>query len=147
MWYHSVNRTGVPGGLRDMSALADYITRWLRQRGLGQNQLASRAKIRPSTLSNIMTKEGILPKPKTVKQLASAMGVDGSVLTALIGYPIAQTTDPSDRHLYLARQLDAFPWLTERLDDLMRVSDDEFRELMDYLQFRHRDRSDDQSSV
>lgn len=129
-----------------MSALSEYVNRWLKREGKGQNELAALAKIRPSTLSHLMNKKEPLPKPATVKKLAGAMGIDASVLTMLLGYPIESTTNPDGRLIELARRLAAFPWLTERIDDLMRLSGDEFQELMDYLAFRQRNRNGGQST-
>ena len=123
-----------------MSALANVIREFIRQndKGIhGQNELASVAGIRKSTLSYIMNKEDANPRPETIKKLAKAMGVEGVVLTALLGYPVQADAEPDGKYILLARQLDAFPWLVRRLDDFLKLSESRFLEAMDYLDHRH----------
>ena len=130
-----------------MSALANVIRDFIEHndKGIhGQNELADVAGIRRSTLSNIVNKENVNPRPDTIRKLARAMGVDGVVLTALLGYPVQADGDPDGRFVLLARQLDAFPWLVERLDDFLKLSERRFLEAMDYLDHRDR-RSADRS--
>lgn len=123
-----------------MSALANVIREFIddNDKGIhGQNELADAAKIRRSTLSNIMTKESTIPRPDTIKKLAAAMGVEGVVLTALLGYPVQASADPDGKYMLLARQLEAFPWLVRRLDDFLKLSEARFLEAMDYLDHRY----------
>ncbi len=139
MWYDSVHRisTSDREGSRAMSALANVIRMWLDHNGKGQNWLASKAKIRTSTLSYLMNKEDALPRPETVKKLALAMDIEGVILTELLGYPVTASDDLDGKYVELARQLEAFPWLVERLNDLLHLEESEFVEMMDYLRFRH----------
>lgn len=122
-----------------MSALANVIREFIdnNDKGIhGQNELADAAGIRRSTLSNIMTNENTIPRPDTVKKLAAAMGVEGVVLTALLGYPVQAEHDPDGKYILLARQLEAFPWLVRRFDDFLKLSEARFLEAMDYLDHR-----------
>lgn len=131
-----------------MSALANVIREFIEHndKGVsGQNELADLAKIRRSTLSYIMNKETALPRPDTIKKLAAAMGVQGVVLTALLGYPVQADGDPDGKYILMARQLEAFPWLVRRLDDFLKLSEKRFLEAMDYLDHRDR-RAADRSS-
>lgn len=124
-----------------MSALANVIREFIEHndKGIrGQNELADTAGIRRSTLSNIVNKENVNPRPETIRKLAAAMGVDGVVLTALLGYPVQAESEPDGKFVLLAHQLEAFPWLVRRLDDFLKLSERRFLEAMDYLD--HRDR-------
>lgn len=126
-----------------MSALANTIREWLKQndKGIhGQNELADEAKIRRSTLSHLMNKENALPRPTTVKKLAGAMGVEGVILTALLGYPTQASDDPDGKYVEIARQLESFPWLISRLDDLLHLDESEFREALEHFDLAHRRR-------
>ena len=119
-----------------MSALANVIREFIRNndKGIhGQNELADAAGIRKSTLSYIMNKEDALPRPDTIKKLATAMGVEGVVLTALLGYPVQAGGGPDAKYVAMARQLEAFPWLVLRFDDFVKLSEKRFLDVMDYL--------------
>lgn len=130
-----------------MSRLANFIRERMAARGWSQGQLAAKAAIRDSTLSNILNKDGVIPRPDTVKALAEALEVDPPLLTALLGYPIDSSSDPGARYVRLAREIEALPWVAERIDDLLRLSPERFQELMDYLDFRrHRRQSGDRSN-
>lgn len=139
MWYHATNRRALD---RDngVSRLANFLRERMAARGWNQGQLAAKAEIRESTLSNILNKEGVIPRPDTVKALAKALEIDPPFLTALLDYPIDSSSNPNSRYVRLARELEASPWLAERIDDLLHLSPEEFRELMDYLDFRRRRR-------
>lgn len=131
-----------------MSALANVIREFIEKndKGVhGQNELADLAGIKRSTLSNIVTKAGVNPRPATIKKLAGAMGIEGVVLTALLGYPVQADSEPDGKYVILAHQLQAFPWLVRRLDDFLHLDEAEFQEAMDHLEFRRR-RNADRSS-
>lgn len=122
-----------------MSALANVIQEFLKDndKGIhGQNELADRVGIRRSTMSSIMTGKTKLPHPATIKKLAAVMGVDGVVLTAILGYPTQASGEPDARFVEMARRLEAFPWLVRRFDDFLKLSEARFYEAMDYLDHR-----------
>lgn len=55
--------------------LVDYIEFWLQSQRSTQADLAARAEIPRSTLNAIL-KQGVQPRPKTIRKLANAMGED-----------------------------------------------------------------------
>jgi transcriptional regulator with XRE-family HTH domain len=151
LWYDPIHRTQAVDReeSRAMSALANAIREWLKDndKGIhGQNELAGVAGIRISSLSYIMNKEDANPRPETIKKLAVAMGIEGAVLTALLGYPVQASGDPDGKYVQMARELEAFPWLVRRLDDFLRLPEWEFEEAMDQLEFRRRRRAARQST-
>lgn len=153
LWYDPAYRTQADEReeSRAMSALANAIREWLKQNDAGihgQNELADVAEIRRSTLSNIMNSERTIPRPTTIKKLAGAMNVEGVLLTALLGYPTRASGDPDGKYVEIARQLEAFPWLITRLDDLLHLDESEFREAMEHFDLAHhrRQRNADRTS-
>lgn len=146
MWYDPIDRPSTScqsnEGNGAMSALANAIRKWLEDNQEGirtQNQLADAADISRSALSNIMTSDAI-PRPATIIKLARAMGIDGVLLTSLLGYPVQPSGEPDAQYVQLARQLAAFPWLVQRANDFLHLPESEFREAMDYLDHRRRRR-------
>lgn len=125
-----------------MSALANVIREFVdnNDKGIGgQNELADMAGISRSAMSSIMTSKTKVPYPETVKKLAAAMGVDGVVLTALLGYPTQADGEPGARFVELARRLEAFPWVINRIDDLLLLDESEFQVAMEHFDLaRHR---------
>lgn len=119
-----------------MSALANHIRKRIKEKDWNQTRLALEAKISESALSNLLNKPRVLPKPETIEALASALGDDPGLLTALAGYPVDPDSDPDGRYREIGRRISASPWLEERIDDLLRLSKEEFAELMRYLDFR-----------
>src|SRR5262245_46370881 len=151
MWYDPVYRIPTDGEERGaMSALANVIRDFIEHNDKSihsQNELAAVAGIGRSSLSYIMNKEDANPRPEMIKKLAAAMGIDGVVLTALLGYPVQADADVDGRYVLLARQLAAFPWLERRLTDFLRLDQLEFEEMMDYLAVRRRRRVDGPPSL
>ena len=126
--------------------LANFLKRRMKLVNVGQKDLTDKFSISKGTVSRWLRGNiGASPKLPTFVAFSEALQTPLGQLLEQAGYPIDQPTEPSDRHLHLARKLDAYPWLAERLDDLMRVSDVEFRELMEYVEFRRRGQSDDRS--
>lgn len=130
-----LKEVGVP------SAVAVFLEAEMKKRGWQPSDLASKAELRPSTLSYILNTSGAIPRPEAVRALAKALGIDASLITALAGYPIEASADPEGRYAILGRQVSALPWLAERVTDFLALSQEEFEELMDYLDFRGSRRS------
>jgi len=122
-----------------VSALANFIRSRMRFLGKNQSDIAAGAGIKESTLSNILNpkkKSGsTIPRPATIKGLAKALETEGALLTSLLGYPVGPIGD-DDRYDEIARRLPGVPWLADRLPDLIELSEDEFRDLMEWLDFR-----------
>lgn len=131
-----------------VSALANFIRSRMRQIGKNQVDVASGAGIKESTLSNILNpkkKSGAtIPRPGTIKGLAKALDTEGALLTSLLGYPVGPVGD-GDRYEEIARRLPGVPWLADRLSDLMELSEEEFRELMELVDFRRQQRTENRS--
>ncbi len=132
-----------------VSALANYIRSRMKLLERNQTDIAGRAGITESTLSNILNskkkKDGssTIPRPETIKGLARALETEGALLTSLLGYPVGPVGD-SDRYEEISRRLPGVPWLADRLSDLMELSEDEFHELMEWIDFRRRQGSGSQ---
>jgi len=122
-----------------VSALANFIRSRMRFLGKSQADIAGMAGIKESTLSNILNpkkKSGsTIPRPGTIKGLAKALETEGALLTSLLGYPVGPIGD-GDRYEEIVRRLPGVPWLADRLPDLMELSEDEFRDLMQWVDFR-----------
>lgn len=133
------------------SAVAVFLEAEMKKRGWQPSDLASKAELRPSTLSYILNTPRAIPRPEAVKALAGALEVDASLITSLAGYPIEASNDPDGRYAVIGRQVSALPWLAERVTDFLALSQEEFQGLMDYLDFRRSRRSPhrdaDQSSL
>lgn len=119
---------------RGMSALANHLRKRMRERGWNAAALATQADMPRNTLHNIL--QGGRPDPENIKKLAGALRDEPGLLTALAGYPVDPDTDPDGRYREIGRRISASPWLEERIDDLLRLSESEFRDLMKYLDFR-----------
>jgi transcriptional regulator with XRE-family HTH domain len=132
-----------------VSALANFIRSRMRFLGKNQVDIAAGAGIKESTLSNILNpkkKSGsTIPRPATIRGLAKALQTEGALLTSLLGYPVGPVGD-DDRYEEIARRLPGVPWLADRLPDLMELSEDEFRDLMEWLDFRRQNANRSKSS-
>jgi transcriptional regulator with XRE-family HTH domain len=127
---------------------ANFLRRRMRLVDVEQKDLTDTFSISKGTVSRWLNGNiGAAPQMPTFVAFSAALQTPLVQLLEQAGYPIEWPTEPSDRHLRLARKLDAYPWLVERLDDLMRLSDDEFQELMEYVEFRRLGQSDDQSTA
>lgn len=141
-----IERFGMSKEGRVPSAVAVFLEAEMKKRGWQPGDLASAADMRPSTLSYILNKPNSIPRPEAVKALARALEVDASLITALAGYPIEGSADPEGRYAVIGRQVSALPWLAERVTDLLQLSQGEFQELMDYLDFRRSRQSRDRGA-
>jgi len=132
-----------------VSALANFIRSRMKYLGKSQVDIAGMAGIKESTLSNILNPKkeagSIIPRPGTIKGLAKALQTEGALLTSLLGYPVGPVGD-DDRYEEIARRLPGVPWLADRLPDLMELSEDEFRDLMEWLDFRRQNVNRSKSS-
>lgn len=144
MWYHSIRGSG----MSERSVLSGYIRRRMRELGIGhQAELARRAGISTGGLSYILNAESVLSKPDTIDRLAKALEVEPAELTSRMGYDVDAST-PDAMTVRLARAIEARPWLADRKDQLLSLSEEEFHELMDLAEFRRnrgRDRQDPDS--
>lgn len=118
-----------------MSELANFIRQLLAKKGWNQSQLARATGLQESTVSNMLN-HGAFPKARTLRALAHALGVDPPILTSLIGYPVEPHTLPEERFMQAARQMEAVPWIAARIEDLLRLSKEEFEEVMRQSAFR-----------
>lgn len=139
MWYHSTDQTPMARG-RTMSALADYIRLKLNEKNWLPAELARRAKISRGGLSHILNKDGNIPKPGTLEKIAGALGVEPVELTSKVGYTVDRVNDPGSRDVRLARAIVDRPWMAARQELLLSLSQDEFDELMDEVEFRRKRR-------
>ena len=70
---------------KDAEPLVGFIKGWLRDRGSSQLALAKRAGIPHTTLS-ALSNHGNIPRPSTLKKLATAMGVPLGELLVRAGH-------------------------------------------------------------
>lgn len=75
-----------------------------------------------------------MPEVETLQHIADAYGM---TLPTVVGMAGAMLGDNS-RYQVLARQMEAHPWLSERFDELTKLTEAEFQEAMDYLEWRKR---------
>jgi transcriptional regulator with XRE-family HTH domain len=119
-----------------VSALTNFIRHRIKELDKSQAEVAALAGIRESSLSYILSKTDPRPTPRVIKGLGRALEVHPSVLTSLMGYPVEPIPDVDDRLYEFARQLLGAPWLADRLTDLLRLPQDEFDDLMEWLDFQ-----------
>jgi transcriptional regulator with XRE-family HTH domain len=119
-----------------ISVLAAYLRSELDSRGWTVSDLSRSADIAHSTLSHILNKPDVLPTPETIVKIASALGVEAADLTSKIGYAVDRASTPDVRLIRLARSIADRPWLADRADLLLRLSPEEFDELLDLIEFR-----------
>lgn len=129
-------RYGECRGEEHMSVLASYLRQQLAQRNWSQNQLAARAGLRESVVSNILNKPGILPRPATLRKIAGALGVDESDLTEKLGYKISGASTPGDRHVRLARLIQSLPWLETGVEKWLQLSEEEQEDILNQIEYR-----------
>lgn len=87
---------------RNGRELTPFIQAWLADRGSTQLALAQKAGAPHSTLSNLFTK-GVIPRPETLKRLASAMGVPVGKLLVLAGHLTPEEYETPVQETDLAR--------------------------------------------
>ncbi len=124
-------------GKSAVSTLASFLRSELERRGWSQNQLANKAGVRESTVSNILNKPGgVRSKPQTLRKLAAALEIPESDLTEHIGYSIEGASTPDDRHLRMARLIDSLPWLAMGVEKWLQLPANEQEEILELIEFR-----------
>lgn len=118
------------------SALAGYLRKELADRNLSQAQLASMAGIRESTLSNLLNKPNVLPKPETLRKLATALNVPEAQLTALAGYAIDGAPGLADRYLRMARLIQTLSWLESGVEKWLQLPENEQEDILFQIESR-----------
>ena len=114
--------------------LRDYLTTAMRQRGWNAVMLAERAGIAASTFSDVQRHQR--PRVDTLEKIAQALDEPLWVLIEASGYRLdAPHLSRADVE-QLARSLQSYPWMADRLDQLMGLSAEEFRDALDYVTFR-----------
>lgn len=98
-------------------------------------KVANRIGISHSALVKIVKRNiKTMPDLKTLELIASAYGL---TLPAVIEMAGAILGD-GDRYARLARELERLPWIAERFDDLMSLSEDEFTYFLDFVVWKRR---------
>lgn len=115
--------------------LGNFLRDELERRGWTQAELSRASGVGTSGLSSIVSGKTRLPEPETIRAIARALDIEGARLTALLGYPV-DVGAYADRYIEINQRLDGAPWLVERLPDLLRLTADQFREAIAYLDFR-----------
>lgn len=127
-----------------VSSLLNALNAEMAKKNWDPADLARKSGVPKTTLHNILHNETVRPQPKTLNKLAAALGIEPAVLAAHAGYPVDNVTDPDARSVRLARAIEVRPWLTQRQDLLLALSEEEFHELMDEAEYRRQRRKDRQ---
>lgn len=113
--------------------LADFLQNEVDHSSI--RKVAKRIGIAPTTVTSIAKrKRQRMPDVDTLRAIADAYGFTLPVVVEMAGAALGDT----ERYTKFARELELHPWLTEKWDELTRMTQDEFREAMDYLEWRKR---------
>ncbi len=109
--------------MTDQHPLIHFLQQWLRDRNATQLWLAQRAGIAHSTLSALFVRE-IIPRPSTLKKLATAMGIPVGQLLVLAGHITEEEFQVPIRQPDLAR-----------LYDIGELTDEEWEQVRDFARY------------
>lgn len=116
--------------------LADYLQPKVDKTSL--RKVAAEIGISKSTVDNIIKRKlKSMPELQTLERIAVYSGFSLSVVVAMTG----ATMGDGSRFVRLAHELEAHPWITERFDELVSMSKEEFNETMDYFGYRREKRN------
>jgi len=113
-----------------MLDLADYIKADVDKTSL--RKVAKKTGVSKSTIAKIVNRQYKSERPKvdTLEKIAGAYHLTLSTVVEMAG---AMMGDGGDMYVRLARELEKTPWVVERFDDLVRMTEAEFHRLMDHL--------------
>jgi transcriptional regulator with XRE-family HTH domain len=125
---------------RAMSALVNYINHRMKELKKIPAQVADDGGLSRSALSYIlkqkMSGKSVRPEPDTIKKIAKGLEVHPSLLTSLMGYSVEPIPGVDERLYEIARQLLGAPWVADRLNDFVSLPQDEFEDLINWLEFQ-----------
>lgn len=123
-----------------MPDLADFLEE--KRKKSSYRQLAEEIGISRGALEKIIKrKSGKLPKVETLQKIADTYGLPLPRVVEMAGAALGD----EERYIRLARELQSSPWLVERFNDLVTMTEAEFEEAMDYLAYRRRQDRPDQN--
>jgi transcriptional regulator with XRE-family HTH domain len=100
-------------------------------------EVAGKIRISKTTLQKILRRQlKTMPQVPTLEKIADYTGMSLPVIVAMTG----ATMNDRGKYDQLARELEAHPWITERFDELVTMSKEEFQETMDYFAYRREKR-------
>lgn len=116
-----------------MKDLADYLAPDVERESI--RKVAARIGIAKTTLENIIKRRlKKMPKVETLKKIADAYGLTLPAVVEMAG----MTLGDGDRYARVAREMEQLPWIRKRLDELTRLSEQEFNYWLDWVAY-HRD--------
>ena len=103
--------------------LVEFIRGWLKERNSSQLALAQRAGI-PHTTVGALLNHGVMPRPSTLKKIASAMGVPVGRLLVLAGHITPEDYETPIKQTDLAR-----------LYEVGDLTDEEWDQVRDFARY------------
>lgn len=129
---------------RVASTLAAYLRREIKSRGQNPSSFARKAQIPITTLNYILNTPDAKPTPAVLEKIAAGLGIEPAELTSKIGYTVDKIKNPDGKTVRLARAIADRPWMAARQDLLLSLSEEEFDQLMDEVEFRRQRQRDRQ---
>lgn len=131
------------GATEATNQLGSYLSSQLRQRGMDAKSFAQHSKIPEATISRIINGSQ-KQKMATLLKIADGLDVPPIEVLTVAGYDLDGESD--DKKLTrLNRLVEALPWLSSGLPKIAELSESEFAEILQYIEFRQFRRKRDQS--